>query len=86
MASGQAQRTILEAEGFARRRVNVARGDADRFDSMLDAYQSAPGVTRSRLYLETMEDVLPRMQDVMIIDREIDSLLPHLNLKERAAQ
>jgi modulator of FtsH protease HflK len=86
MAQGQAQRTILEAEGFAQRRVNVSRGEAARFVSMLEAYESAPDVTRSRLYLETMEEVLPRMQDIMIIDREIDSLLPHLNVRERRGE
>lgn len=86
MARGQARRVILEAEGFAERRVNVARGDANRFVSMLEAYEVAPEVTRSRLYLETMEEVLPRIREITIIDREIDSLLPHLNLREGSTQ
>lgn len=85
-AEGQAQRTILEAEGFAQRRVNIARGEADRFVSMLESYKLAPDVTRSRLYLESMEDVLPSMNNVTIIDRDIDSLLPHMNLKKEVAQ
>lgn len=86
MAQGRAQRTILEAEGFSERRINVARGDANRFVSMLEAYEQAPEVTRSRLYLEIMEGVLPTLQDITIIDREIDSLLPHLNLSERESK
>jgi membrane protease subunit HflK len=86
MALGQAQRTILEAEGFFERRVNISRGEANRFVSMLEAYELAPEVTRSRLYLEIIEEVLPKLQDITIIDRDIDSLLPHLNLRERSAQ
>lgn len=86
MARGQAQRMILEAEGFAQRRVNVARGEANRFLSMLETYELSPEVTRNRLYLETMEDVLPKMQDITIIDGEINSLLPHLNLRNRQTQ
>lgn len=86
MARGQAQRTILEAEGFARRRVNVARGEANHFESILEAYKLAPEVTRSRLYLESMEMILPRMQDVMVIDGEIDTLLPHMNVREGNTQ
>jgi modulator of FtsH protease HflK len=86
MAVGQAQRAILEAEGFSERRVNVSRGEASRFVSMLEAYELAPEVTRSRLYLEIIEEVLPKLQDITIIDRDIDSLLPHLNLRERSAK
>lgn len=85
MARGQAERTILEAEGFAQRRVAIARGNVDRFKAMLEAYELAPEVTRSRLYLETMEDVLPRVKDVTIIDGEIDSLLPHMSLSDEVA-
>jgi len=83
MARGQADRMILEAEGFAQRRVNVARGEASRFVAMRDAYELAPDVTRSRLYLETMENLLPRLKDVTVIDETVEGLLPHLNLRER---
>lgn len=84
LAQGRAQRTILEAEGFLQRRINVARGEANAFMSMLEAYEASPDVTRSRLYLETMESVLPRIENITIIDGGIDSLLPHLNLSGKA--
>ena len=47
---------ILEAEGYALKRVNEARGDADRFNAIRREYQNAKAVTRRRLYLETMND------------------------------
>ena len=59
---------ITEAEGYALKRVNEARGDADRFTAILGAYQSAKSVTRRRLYLETMSQVLPTVEEIYIID------------------
>jgi modulator of FtsH protease HflK len=82
MARGQAQRLILEAEGFAQRRINIARGEAQRFRSMTEAYQLSPDVTRNRMYLETMEDVLPRLRGVTVIDESVQGLLPHMSLRE----
>ena len=81
-ARGEAQRLILEAEGFRQQRVNVARGEAHRFTEMLEQYRISPDVTRQRLYLETMEDRLPQLRDVVVVDRELPSILPHLNLRE----
>lgn len=81
-ARGQAERVVLEAEGFAQRRVNVARGDAERFISMLDAYTPAREVTRHRLYMETMELILPKVRDITILDDQVETVLPHFNLKD----
>lgn len=82
-ARGQAERLILEAEGFAQRRVNIARGEASRFVAMREAYELAPEITRNRLYLETIESILPTLKDVTVIDESVEGLLPHLNLRER---
>lgn len=83
-ARGKAERIVLEAEGFAQRRVNVARGDADRFLSMLEEYSQAEEVTRNRLYLETMESILPRLREITILDDGVETVLPHFNLKENS--
>jgi len=79
-ARGHAQRQILEAEGAAMRRVTVAQGEADRFSEMYEAYEQAPEVTKNRLYLETMDLVLPGVKEIMVIDESVESLLPHLNV------
>ncbi len=81
-ARGEAQRMILEAEGFRQRRVNVARGEASRFTDMLTAYRLSPEVTRTRLYLEALERRLPALKEITIIDEDVPSMLPHLNLRE----
>ncbi|MCC5806940.1 MAG: FtsH protease activity modulator HflK [Opitutales bacterium] len=79
-ARGQAERVVLEAEGFLERRVRTARGEADRFTTMLEAYSQAPEITRNRLYLEKMEQQLPRIQEVIVVDEDLRSILPLLNL------
>ena len=79
-ATGLAQKLINEAEGYALKRVNEARGDADRFMSILNAYQTAKEVTRRRLYLETMSQVLPTVDEVYVIDDKSSAPLPILQL------
>ncbi len=79
-ARGEAQQTIQQAEGYATDRVNRARGDAARFEALLAAYRRAPEVTRRRIYLETMQTVLPRAQRSVVIDDDLRGLLPLLQL------
>ena len=79
-ARGEALQTIQEAEGYATDRVNRAEGDAARFVALYDAYRRAPEVTRRRLYLETMLELLPQIRQKVIIDQDIDGLLPLLSL------
>jgi membrane protease subunit HflK len=79
-AKGEAQQTINEAEGYALDRVNRAQGDAALFESLYAAYRLAPEVTRSRMYLETMTEVLPKVQNKIIVDTDVKGLLPLLNL------
>ena len=84
-ASGDAQRMQSEAEGYAVRRVNEAEGDAARFRALLTEYEKAPDITRRRLYLETMRQLLPRLGGTIVLDEEAKQLLPLLNLGGPAA-
>ena len=79
-ASGEAERTISEAEGYATQRINEAEGDAAKFVALFKEYQKAPEVTRRRLYLETMEVVMPGLEKKVIIDEGTSQVLPFLPL------
>ena len=81
-ARGVALQNISEAEGYALKRVNEATGDADRFNAIRQEYQNAKDVTRRRLYLETMSDILPKVKEVYIIDGQSNAPIPFLQLKE----
>ncbi len=83
-ASGQAQAMVLEAEGFALDRVNRAKGDVARFKALLTEYKKAPEVTRRRLYLEAMEEVMGNMDRKIILDDSIESVIPFLPLAGEA--
>jgi membrane protease subunit HflK len=79
---GEAERTITKAEGYAINRTNTAKGDVARFNSLLTEYQKAPEVTRRRLYLETMHDILPAVKQVYVFDQEhTPTTLPFLDLQ-----
>ncbi len=82
-ARGEGKQMIQEAEGYALERINRAQGEALRFTAVLDEYKKFPEVTRRRLYLETLEKVLPKMKDVIIIDDQAGkgSVLPLLPLQ-----
>ena len=75
-ARGDALRIIEEAKGYAVERVNQSRGEAARFNSIFKEYLRAPEVTRQRIYLETMNDVLPRVGRKLITDKEATGILP----------
>jgi len=79
-AEGAALQTVQEAEGYAMDRVNRAQGDAALFTAIYRAYAQAPDVTRKRLYLETMNEVLPKVHGKIIVDGELKGVLPLLNL------
>lgn len=79
--SGVADQKIAEAEGQATQRINEATGDAERFLALFDAYEKAPEITRERLYLERMKEVLPNIKSKIIIDGDAtNSPLPLLHL------
>jgi len=79
-ARGMAEQKVSEADGYALRRVNEARGDAEKFTAVLTEYVKAPEVTRQRLYLETMQKVLPQLERKIILDEKASSVLPLLNI------
>ncbi len=85
-AEGSAKRTVSMAEGYAVDRVNRAKGDAERFTAVLREYRRAPKVTRRRLYLEAMEEVLPTISGKYIVDERIRGLLPLLDLTKDPAE
>jgi membrane protease subunit HflK len=79
-ARGEADQAIRAAEGYRFKRVNEAEGDVASFNAMLGQYVKAPEITRTRLYLETMGDVLPATGEKIIIDDTMRNLLPILPL------
>ncbi|MFQ6109184.1 MAG: FtsH protease activity modulator HflK [Candidatus Aminicenantales bacterium] len=81
-ARGEAEQTIRGAEGYAAERFNRAEGDANRFRAIYKEYIRAPLVTRRRLYLEAINDILPKINKKIIIDEKQKSILPLLNLGE----
>ncbi len=79
-ASGQAEETIQKAEGYATERVNRAKGETARFNELYSEYIKATEVTKRRIYLETMSEILPRLGNVVITDDEGNSVLPLLQM------
>jgi membrane protease subunit HflK len=79
-AAGEAQQTIQQAQGYALDRVNRARGDAARFKAIFDAYRQAPEITRKRIYLETVGEVLPKVRRKVVVDNDLRGVRPLLNL------
>lgn len=80
LAGGKAEQAIQEAEGYALERVNRAEGDAAKFNAVFAEYIKAPEVTRRRIYLETMQQVIPRLGRKIVIDEDVRQILPLLQL------
>ena len=80
LARGEAKRVIKDAEGYAIDRVNRAQGDAAKFKAIYDEYVQAKDVTRKRMYLESMLEVLPKLENKYIIDSDQKNLLPFVNM------
>jgi len=85
-AKGEAERTIKAAEGYSLDRVNRAKGDAARFKALYTEYAKAKDVTKRRLYLETLKDLLPKLGDKYIIDSDQKNFLPLLNLGKQKGE
>ncbi len=79
-AEGEANQLIRRAEGYGLERVNNARGEANRFLALHEEYRKAPTVTRRRLYLETVERVVPRLGDKIIVDEKLEGMLPIMDM------
>ncbi len=82
-ARGEAERTIREAEGYALDKVNRAKGDTERFLAVLEEYKKAPDITKKRIYLETMSEVIPTAKQKYIIDSKQSTILPLLNIGQK---
>jgi membrane protease subunit HflK len=80
LAEGEKDQRIREADGYRLKRINEAEGDAARFTALLVEYQKAPEVTRRRIYIETLQAVMPSIRSKIIIDEQSRSILPFLNL------
>ena len=81
-AMGKKEQAIREAEGYKIKRINEATGDTKAFLAVLKEYEKAKDITRRRLYLEMMEKVIPKCEDIYIIDKEQKGILPILKLGE----
>lgn len=80
LAEGEKDQRIREADGYRLKRINEAEGDVARFDALLAEYKKAPEVTRRRIYIETLQDIMPGIQSKIIVDEQANGILPLLNL------
>ena len=80
-ARGQAEETIQKAEGYATERVNNSLGEATRFNALYREYIKAPEITKQRIYLETMQSVIPKLGNKIITDEEGNNVLPLLQMQ-----
>jgi len=83
LAKGKKDQRIREADGYRLKRINEAEGDVARFSSLLAEYSKAPEVTRRRIYVETMQEVMPGIRSKIIVDEQTRSILPLLNLSSQ---
>lgn len=86
LAEGEKDQRIREADGYRLKRINEAEGDVARFNALLAEYSKAPEVTRRRIYIETLQNVMPRLHTKIIIDEQARSILPLLNLDSRKGE
>jgi membrane protease subunit HflK len=80
LAEGEKDQRIREADGYRLKRINEAEGDAARFSALLAEYSKAPEVTRRRIYIETLQEVMPAISSTIIVDEQSHGILPLLNL------
>ncbi|VAX24415.1 HflK protein [hydrothermal vent metagenome] len=79
-ARGEAAQIIAKSEAYREQRINLTEGDALRFASQLKEYEKAPDITKKRLYIEMMEEVLKQVDKVIIDDNVAKQVLPLLSL------
>lgn len=79
-AKGSAKQIIEESHGYAAARINDAQGQTGRFLDILKEYKNAEDVTRTRMYLETMQEILPEVESIYVLDENQKGPLPFLNL------
>ena len=82
-AKGEAEKTIKQAEGYALNRTNRAEGDAEKFISIYKQYRLSKDVTRRRIYIEALSLILPKIEKKYVVDKNLKSLLPLLQMNEK---
>jgi membrane protease subunit HflK len=75
---------VNQAKGYAQARVNRAQGEANRFLATLREYSQAKDVLSKRIYIETLEEILPHVEKVIIDSKATDRLFPYLPLDRRS--
>ncbi|MBB5187876.1 membrane protease subunit HflK [Zhongshania antarctica] len=83
LAEGEKDQRIREADGYRLKRINEAEGDVARFNALFTEYRKAPEVTRRRIYIETMQEIMPNIQNKILVDDDMSGLLPLLNIGEQ---
>ncbi len=83
-AAGDAKKIIEQAYGYKAQRINDAQGQTQRFKDILKEYKNAPEVTRTRMYLETMKEILPNVESIYVIDKDQQSPIPLMNITSAA--
>src|SRR6267154_1900444 len=86
LADGEKDQRVREADGYRLKRINEAEGDAARFNALLSEYIKAPAVTSRRIYIETLQDVMPGIRSKIIVDDQTRSILPMLNLDSQKGE
>ena len=86
LAEGEKDQRIREADGYRLKRINEAEGDVARFSALFAEYSKAPEVTRRRIYIETLQGVLPDIRSKIIIDEQTRGILPFLNLDSQTGE
>jgi len=82
-AKGEAEKTIRQAEGYALNRINRAKGDASKFINIYNEYRQSKDVTRRRMYIETLSEILPKVEEKYFVDKDLKSLLPMLQIDKK---
>lgn len=80
LAEGEKDQRIREADGYRLKRINEAEGDVASFNALLAEYNKAPEVTRRRIYIETLQEVMPGIRSKIVVDDQMRGILPLLNL------
>jgi len=83
LAEGEKDQRIREADGYRLKRINEAEGDVARFGALLAEFHKAPEVTKRRIYIETLQEVMPGIHSKIIVDEQANSILPLLNLNSQ---
>ncbi|SFL77764.1 FtsH protease activity modulator HflK [Nitrosomonas communis] len=85
-ARGEADQKIRAADGYRFKRINEAEGDVAAFNQLLEQYLKAPEVTRTRIYLETLGEVLPQARQQIIVDDTVQQILPMLPFPTKSVE